>query len=162
MQDMELLLERLITHNVNFVIVGGFAAVAYGVTLVTQDIDVCCEFSTDNLLRLQQALRDLNPVHRMTPRRLPLELTADNCNGLKNLYLSTDQGQLDCLGEVKGIGNYEVVVRQSEEIELDAGTCRILTLQALINAKKAMDRPRDREAVLQLTAIKEKQDASAF
>ncbi len=159
MQDMELLLERLIKHETDFVIVGGFAAVAYGVTLVTQDIDICFLFSSDNLLRLQQALKNLNPVHRMTPKRLPLELTAENCKGLKNLYLSTDWGQIDCLGQIKGIGGYEDVVRQSDEIELDVGTCRILTIQALIEAKMAMNRPRDRETVLQLTAIKEKMPA---
>ncbi len=158
MQDMELLLERLIKHKIDFVIVGGFAAVAYGVTLVTQDIDICFDFSVDNLLRLQQALDDLNPVHRMTPKRLPLALTAEKCKGLKNVYLSTDWGQLDCLGQIKGIGEYEEVVRQSDEIELDIGTCRILTIQALIAAKRAMNRPRDKEAVLQLTAIKEKAD----
>jgi hypothetical protein len=157
---MELLLERLIKHSVNFVIVGGFAAVAYGVTLVTQDIDVCCDFSADNLLRLQEAIEDLNPVHRMTPKRLHLQLTAEKCKGLKNLYLSTDKGQLDCLGEVKGLGDYEAVLRKSEEIELDIGTCRILTIQALIDAKKAMDRPRDRETVLQLTAIQGKAEPS--
>jgi len=156
MQDMELVLQRLIRDNVEFVIVGGFAAVAYGVTLVTMDIDVCCRFSTDNLMRLQQALADLNPIHRMTPQRLPLELTAEKCEGLKNLYLSTDWGQLDCLGSVKGVGGYEEVFDQSDEIELEIGTCRILSIDALIKAKKAMDRSRDKETVLQLNAIKEK------
>jgi hypothetical protein len=107
-------------------------------------------------LRLQQALKDINPVHRMTPQRLPLDLTAENCKGLKDLYLSTDWGQLDCLGQVKGIGGYEEVVRRSDQIELEIGACRILTIQALIEAKRAMNRPHDIEAVLQLTAIKEK------
>ena len=41
MQDSDLLLNRLIEHKVEFVIVGGFAAVAHGVKLVTQDMDVC-------------------------------------------------------------------------------------------------------------------------
>jgi len=156
MHDTDLLLQRLIKHDIEFVVVGGFAAVAYGVTLVTMDIDVCCRFSTDNLLRLQQALADLNPIHRITTKRLPLDLTIEKCETLKNLYLSTDWGQLDCLGSIKGIGDYEEVFKQSNEIELDIGTCRILTINALIKAKNAMDRPRDKETVLQLNAIKEK------
>ena len=41
------------------------------------------------------------------------------------------------------------------EIELPFGRCRVLALEALIEAKKAMGRPRDKEAVLQLTAILE-------
>jgi hypothetical protein len=153
---MDLLLERLIKNNIEFVIVGGFAAVAHGVTLVTQDMDVCCRFSTDNLLRLQQALADLHPVHRMTPQRLPFELTAEKCKNLKNLYLSTDWGQLDCLGNITGLGDYDAVFRQSNEIELDIGTCRMLTIDALIKSKRAMNRPRDKEAIIQLNAIKEK------
>ena len=155
-EDMDLLLGRLVEHDVEFVIVGGFAAVAYGVTLVTQDIDICSRFSVDNLMRLQDALKDLSPVHRMTPKRLPLNLTPDRCEKLTNLYLSTDWGQLDCLGEIKGVGDFEAVLAQSEEIDLDFGSCRIVTIDALIEAKRVMDRPRDREAVLQLTAIRER------
>ncbi len=158
MQDSDLLLKRLIEHKVEFVIVGGFAAVAHGVTLVTQDMDVCCRFSGENLLRLQRALEGLNPVHRITPQRLPLALTLDNCGGLENLYVSTDIGVLDCLGSIAGIGGYEEVLAGSMEIELEVGKCRILTVDALIRAKKAMDRPRDAEAVLQLEAIRERLD----
>ncbi|MCK5849471.1 MAG: hypothetical protein KAH23_01050 [Kiritimatiellae bacterium] len=156
MDDTDLLLQRLIKHDIEFVIVGGFAAVAYGITMVTMDIDICCRFSTDNLLRLQEALIDLNPIHRITTKRLPLELTIEKCKMLKNLYLSTNLGQLDCLGNIKGIGDYDEVLKQSNDIELDIGVCRILTINALIKAKQAMDRPRDKEAVLQLNAIKEK------
>jgi hypothetical protein len=75
---------------------------------------------------------------------------------LKNLYLDTDWGVLDCLGAVTGIGDYDDVLANSEEIELDSGSCRVLTLDALISAKQAMDRPRDRETVLQLQAIRER------
>ena len=102
MADFESLLKRLIQHHVDFVIVGGYAAVAHGISYLTQDIDVCCSFEPANLLRLQQALADLHPVHRMTPQRIPLELTLESCQNLKNLYLDTDLGQLDCLGSISG------------------------------------------------------------
>ena len=52
MADFEGLLKRLIQHHVDFVIVGGYAAVAHGISYLTQDIDVCCSFEPDNLLRL--------------------------------------------------------------------------------------------------------------
>ena len=89
------LLKLLRKANVNFVIIGGFASAAHGCTNVTQDIDICCDFSTANLLRLQQALADINPVHRMAAKKLKLELTEDNCGNFNNLYLDTDLGQLD-------------------------------------------------------------------
>ena len=156
MPDLESLLERLIRGQVEFVVVGGFAAVAHGVSLLTQDIDICCAFVPDNLLRLQAVIADLHPVHRMLPARPPLQLTRETCSGLKNLYLDTDWGQLDCLGAVLGVGGYDEVVPQSVEVQLPAGVCRVLAIDALIRAKEAMGRDRDREAVLQLKAIRER------
>jgi len=73
--DFSNLLERLVKAGVDFVIVGGFAGVVHGCTYVTQDVDICCDFSAANLLALQNALSDLNPVHRMTPGRKKLQLT---------------------------------------------------------------------------------------
>ncbi len=156
MTDLEALLKRLVDHHVEFVIVGGYAAVAHGVTLVTRDVDVCCRFSAKNLLALQRAVADLHPVHRMTPQRLPLKLTPKTWAGLKNLYLKTDLGALDCLSEVSGVGDFEAVLRVSIAVDLGFGKCRILDIDALIKSKEAMDRPRDRETLLQLKAIKER------
>ncbi len=42
MQNLSELVRRLIVADVEFVLVGGFAAVAHGVTLVTRDVDICC------------------------------------------------------------------------------------------------------------------------
>src|SRR4051794_20131881 len=102
--DLEAILSRLIAGGVEFVIVGGIAAVAHGATVTTFDVDVCCPFSKDNLLRLQAALADSHPLHRMTPQKLPLQITPDNAGMLRNLYLLTDFGVLDCLGEIAGVG----------------------------------------------------------
>ena len=154
--DLEGLLRRLVAADVDFVLVGGFAAVVHGGTMVTQDVDICCDFGTDNLLRLDEALRGLRPVHRMTPQRLPLQMTAELCRGLKILYLATSCGQLDCLSEVNGLGAFDQVSAQSEMVELPWGVMRVLTLDALITAKRAMNRPRDREAVVQLECIRER------
>jgi hypothetical protein len=142
-----------VKDDVDFVIVGAFASVVHGATLVTHDVDICCSFTSRNLLKLQRAIADLHPVHRLTPQQLPLELTPGRCRGLKNLYLKTDLGILDCLSEVLGLGNFAAVKKQSVIINMDFGKCRVLGLEALINAKRAMNRPRDREAIIQLEAI---------
>lgn len=155
MQNLAELTRRLIEAKVEFVLVGGFAAIAHGVMRGTVDLDICCRFSEGNLMRIQQALAGLHPVHR--PRTdLPLELTPEFCASLKNLYLKTDLGILDCLGEIKGVGGFEEVAKHSVELELPIGKCRVIDLDALIIAKEAMDRDHDRITVRELKEIKKR------
>jgi len=157
-KDFLSLLTRLNKEGVKFVIIGGFAGVVHGCTLVTQDIDICCEFTSENLLLLQKTVADLNPVHRMTAGRVKLDLTKENCKDYKNLYLDTDLGQLDCLSFVDGIGDFEKVAEFSQVIEVEKLKFHVLSIDALIEAKKAMNRPRDAEAIIQLEAAKKLKD----
>lgn len=159
MQDLSELTRRLIEAQVEFVLIGGFAAVAHGVTLVTRDVDICCRFTEANLMRLQKAFADLHPVHRSRPD-LPLALTPKLCAGLRNLYLKTDLGIVDCLSEVLGVGDFDSVLKQSIELQLPFGNCRILDLDAMIAAKEAMNRDHDRITVRQLREIKRHQRQS--
>jgi hypothetical protein len=156
MNNLAKMLAMLARSGVEFVLVGGYAAVAHGVSLVTQDVDICCRFTRENLFRLQEILGKLHPRHRMTPQKLPLELTDDLCARLKNLYLETDLCILDCLSEVKGVGGFEEVLAHSIELAFPEGAFRVLDLDALIHAKEAMDRPQDRLALTQLRAIQER------
>lgn len=155
------LLSRLARADVRFILIGGYACIAHGTATSTQDIDVCCEFTPENLLRLQEAISDLHPVHRMTAKRLPLELTLENCKTFKNLYLDTDKGQLDCLSYVQGLGDYSAIVPMSESIEIEEVQIRVLNRDALITSKKAMNRDKDKEAIRHLEGIKniEKKDS---
>jgi hypothetical protein len=152
--DFTNLLERLVGAGVDFAVVGGFAGVVHGCTYVTQDIDICCDFSPNTLLALQEAIWDLHPVHRMTPNRKKLRLTEKSCGQLRNLYLDTDIGQLDCLSFIDGIGDYQKVKQVSMLVRVQDMQLRVMKLDALIKAKKEMNRPHDKQAILQLEAIK--------
>ncbi len=66
-------------------------------------------------------------------------------------------GVVDCLGQVLGVGDFESVLKQSIELQLPFGTCRILSLEATIRAKEAMNRDHDRIAVKQLREIQRRQ-----
>lgn len=156
MEQLTDILRRLHGAKVKFSLIGGLASVHYGVTLVTQDVDVCAAFTPENLRRIETAVKDLHPRHRLTTHRLPLELTDELCSNLRNLYLSTDWGNLDCLSEVKGIGGIDKVLEQRELKAFPFGQCYILKLDALIAAKAAIGRERDLAAVKQLRAIKER------
>ena len=129
----------------------------HGVPLVTKDLDVCCRFTPENLRRIESAVKDLHPFHRLAANKLPLELTDELCSRLKNIYIQTDLGKLDCLGEVAGVGDYGHALKRSVKFKLSYGEFRILDIDALIDAKQAVGRERDLEAVRFLRAIKEQQ-----
>src|SRR5262245_8613734 len=114
MEKLTEILQRLHRAKVEFSLIGGLACIHHGVSLFTQDVDICARFSRENLRRIEAAVHDLHPCHRLTTNRLRLELTDELCARLKNLYLTTDLGILDCLSEVAGLGNFDAVLRQSE------------------------------------------------
>jgi predicted nucleotidyltransferase len=156
MDNLKELVLRLDQWGCRFVVVGGFGAVSLGSSLLTRDVDVACDLSPANLLRVWQALDGLNPVHRMTPDRLPFTREQAERGGWQNLYLATNLGQLDLLGEVKGIGGFAECLASSAPIRIGGTAIRILTLDALITAKRAMGRPRDLHTVLELEMIRER------
>ena len=90
----------------------------------------------------------------MTPNRKKLKLSDETCAQFKNLYLDTKVGQLDCLSFIDGLGDYSRAKQESELIKVEDMKIRVLKLDALIKSKRALNRPRDKAAVLQLASIK--------
>jgi hypothetical protein len=82
-------------------------------------IAICCDFYPANLLSLQKAILDLDPVHRMMPNRKKLKLSDETCAQFNNLYLDTTKGQLDCLSFINGLGDYNRAKQESELIEVE-------------------------------------------
>ncbi len=96
-QDDQQLLIRLRDSGLEFVVIGGVCVVFHGAPLATFDLDICCPFGEENVGKIETAVGDLHPVHRLTVNKLPLAATRDAFGQLKNLYLQTDLGKLDCL-----------------------------------------------------------------
>ena len=63
--------------------------------------------------------------------------------GWKNIYLDTTAGVLDCLGDIKGVGDFSQCNARSLEVDVGGFSVRVLDREALIDAKKAMGRPKD-------------------
>ena len=157
-QNDQALLMRLKDSGLEFVIVGGVSVVYHGAPVATFDLDICCPFGEQNVLRMESAVKDLHPFHRLTANKLPLEMTRSAFASFKNLYLQTDLGKLDCLSEIAGVGNFAAVAEHSIIGKLSYGEFRILNIDALIASKSAVGREKDIEAVRLLRAIKEKND----
>lgn len=150
------ILARLAEQEVEFVLVGGMAGVVHGSAVVTEDVDVCAPLDDSNLTRICAALGGLNPRWRMSPGKPAAPATAEALRGFKNIYWITDAGQIDILSDVSGIGDYTEVARHSVTIDLGGVRCRVLDLDTLIAAKRAMGRPKDLHAATELEAIRER------
>ena len=107
MSNLSELLKYLLKHQLDFVLIGGYAGVAYGSSLVTKDIDICALLSPEDITKLREVLAPLHPKHRMTPQKLSFLTEPRGNQAMNNLYLETDLGILDILTEVKGVGHFE-------------------------------------------------------
>ena len=152
--NIEKLLKALYDQELEFVIIGGAAAVLHGSAYVTGDLDICYSREKENLKRLATALASFDPSLRGAPKDLPFQLDADSLkSGLNSL--TTDLGDLDLLGEVVGLGGYADVLAFSEELELFGMRCKILTLEGLIKSKQAVGRAKDLRLLPELEALLE-------
>lgn len=159
MTDFAQLLAALSSHDVRFVIIGGFAATAHGSAFITVDLDIVYDRSTDNVERLAAALAPLSPYLRGAPRGLPFRLDAETILTGLNFTLTTNAGDLDLLGEAAGGGTYPALVSHSEEREVLGHVCRFVDLDTLIRLKRAAGRAKDIERIAELEALRAERDA---
>jgi hypothetical protein len=146
----------LILNKIDFILVGGFAGVVHGSTQVTRDIDICTLLTSDNIEKLRFALKEVNPRHRMNPQFKPSFLTEPkdiNTKELNNIYLETDQGVLDIISNISGVGDFERIKSQAIEVPLFGSICKVISIEDLIKAKEYLGRPKDKIVVYELKQI---------
>jgi hypothetical protein len=154
--DINRLLQRLCDAEIDFVIVGGFAAMLHGSSLLTRDLDVCAVLTRESVAKLREILRDLHPVHRLTTQKLSFLDNPDPDVDVLNLYLRTDFGPIDFLSSIAGVGDFASVRANAIEVALFGRSCQVMSLDDLIRAKETIGRDKDVQAVIQLRAIREK------
>jgi predicted nucleotidyltransferase len=152
------LLQRLSDAGIEFVVVGGVAAVLHGSSMVTRDLDVCASLTDVNIKKLRAALGDLHPVHRIASAGTSFLENPEPGVSLQNLYLQTDLGALDLLGSITGVGDFQRVWNSAVEVDLFGRKVKVISLQQLIQAKEAVGRQKDLLAVMELRAIASKRD----
>lgn len=150
---VENLIKELHRLEVEFVIIGGMAAVAQGSAYLTLDLDLCYSRKKENLEKLAKALAPFNPSLRGAPRGLPFQLDERTLRLGLNFTLTTDLGDVDILGEVTGMGSYEKLRPFSEELEIYGMRCQVLTLEGLIKSKRAVGRAKDLMLLPELEAL---------
>ncbi len=112
------LLERLADSGVDFVVIGGYAGVLHGSSLVTRDLDICAVLTPETIERLRTTLHDLHPLHRMTPQALSFLQVPKAGEIAANLHLRTDWGVVDIHSSVLGLGDLQSLRDNAETIEI--------------------------------------------
>ena len=141
--------------GVEFIVVGGVAAAIHGSARVTRDLDVVYRRTADNLRRLVDALSPHRPYLRGAPAGLPFRWDEETLRRGLNFTLSTSLGEIDLLGEIAGGGGYDSLVAHTAAVHVFGVDCLCLTLEKLIEVKRAAGRPRDLEAIAELEALRE-------
>lgn len=144
------ILRTLHAHEVDFVVVGGMAAVIGGAPVVTRDVDVLRARTPRSVQNWLAALSDLDAIFRGDSRRL--RPNASHLEGPGHLLLETRYGVLDVLGTIEDATTYDDVVPASELVDLGGFSLRVLSLERLLEVKKKLSRPKDQLMALQIEA----------
>ena len=149
------LLTGLATAGIRHVVVGGVAANAHGSARITRDLDVCYDPGEENVRRLARLLGEWHAYLRGVEPGLPWTPDERAIRTSPVLTLVTDEGDLDIMDRVGGVGGFSAVLAASVEVSVFGIPTRVLTLDALIAAKRAAGRRKDMEALLELEALRE-------
>lgn len=142
------LLRSLVEHKVEFVVVGGVAAVLEGAPVSTFDLDIVYSGTEENIQHLTQALTDLDAIY-LDPAGRRIRPDADRLRPGGHHLLRTRFGRLDVLATIGSNLGYRELDGHSSERVIHGMTVSVLNLETLIETKQTANRPKDR-AVLDL------------
>jgi predicted nucleotidyltransferase len=167
--DIDRILACLSRHNVEFLLVGGVAAIAYGARRPTADLDCLARRTLDNLERLAAALRELNARLRVEgltddeASRLPTVLDSQTLARMEISTWRTDAGDFDVLTDLPARDGrrlrYRDLIGRAELQDVSGITVRVAALEDVIASKEWADRPKDREALDELRDLALRREA---
>jgi hypothetical protein len=136
-------LRALREGGVEFVVVGGLAAVLNGAPVNTFDLDIVPARNEENVTKLLSVLDRIDAIYRMQPdRRLKPNASHLSSPGHNNLITSC--GPLDVLGTIGRGLSYEDLVPHTVEMETGGGVrVRVLNLSKIIALKEELAGEKD-------------------
>jgi hypothetical protein len=134
---------------VEYIVVGGTAAVLLGAPIVTEDLDIVHRRTPANVDRLLAWLTTHEAHHRFDLANRKLPPTREALLGAGHVNLQTTLGKLDVLCELEPGEGYDELLPDTVFLDDGPVPLRVLDLPRLIAAKSAAGRAKDR-AVLPL------------
>lgn len=148
------LIEALARHGVDFIVVGGLAAVAHGVQRLTRDLDLLVDPNLDNCRRLIEALVSVGAeiCAPTSQARTPLDIHADpQWIVAGNRFFDTRAGGVDIWNRSDSLPSWGDAGRASVEVKAFGTTFRVLDRDSLIASKLSAGREKDLRDVAELT-----------
>lgn len=141
-------------HGVDYVVVGGIAALMHSSPYPTFDTDVCPETSSENLERLAQALdaMDARIFTDPVPEGLPFAPDETFLRENPILNLVTRYGRVDIISKPAGSDGYPDLARDAITVMIDELPVKVASLEDVIRTKAAVT-SRDDPAVPVLREI---------
>lgn len=145
----EPMLAVLKKHDVDFIVVGGYAVNVHGVIRSTQDLDICPEPTEENLTKLAAALRELEAflfvdAEDTDPDALPFEIDAKWLQGGINFSFGSKFGRIDVMQQLDGVAGYRELERNTVLRDFQGHQVRFAGYEELIAMKKAAGRAQDK------------------
>jgi hypothetical protein len=150
--DLESLLDALADAGVDFIVVGGAAAVLHGAPVTTQDLDIVHRTDAKNTERLMTLLTALDArVRDLAGRDIRPDPAA--LQGSGQIRLTTRRGPLDLLCSLHDGRGYAELLPHTEELTDGSLRLRVLDLPTLIAIKSGSGRVRDQLILPLLIAL---------
>lgn len=129
------MLAELRRHDVEFVLIGGFALAPHGYVRATTDLDLVPNPSAENLRRLAAALQALDAhvdLRDLAADELGIEPDADGLAAGGNWGLDTRFGRLDVMQDVPGLRDYATLRAGAVDVSgvLYAGYDELISMKA--------------------------------
>lgn len=150
--DLESLLDALGGADIEFIVVGGAAAVLHGAPVTTQDLDIVPRTDEENIGRLMDLLTALDArIRDLAGREIRPDPAA--LRGSGQIKLTTLRGPLDLLCSLHDGRGYGDLLPHTVELTDGSLRLRVLDLPTLIAIKSASGRVRDQLTLPLLLAL---------
>lgn len=134
-QDFKELFEFLNANKVEYMLLGGYAVIAYGYVRNTSDIDVVVSDELENVQRLMKALAGFG----FGETQLQAHLFTDPDSVVR---MGIEPMKIEILNYLKGVDFKEAYSRR-KSVRVEDITVNLISLPDLIRNKKAVGRPKD-------------------
>jgi len=147
------MLTRLVERGVDFVVIGGVAALLHGSAQLTTDLDITYATDETNLEVLGEVLISLGARLRGVDDDVPFVPDGRTLRHTQILCLQTDAGILDVLAGPDGAPPYATLRTRAERHRIGELPVLVASIDDLIAMKRAAGRPKDLAAIEDLEAI---------